>query len=281
MTATLLPLTIALSLLSQSPPAAAPEDGSHEDRLRYLKDKASRLTLIDESTKRPLTLTEEPVLRFSNPERDRGTWDGATFLWLDGKRPVSAVSFGLRRPNNEVFFEFTSLTKAPLVCERGQTKLWSPPTGALLAQPIADAPPPADNAAGRLLQMRTIARRFSATCIYKEDSSSQLRLLPQPLYRFDDKKQEVLDGAVFAMVVSNDPEVLLLIEASGAAVSVQPPWRYSVGRMSSQQQIVRFDDKEIVSFPPFYKMPSAERKTGPYTETFQGRYQPSVTPRPM
>jgi hypothetical protein len=199
---------------------------------------------------------------------------------LDGKRPVSAVSFGLRRPNNEVFFEFTSFVNAPLVCERGESKLWFPQTGGLLAQPIPDAPPPADSAAGRLSQMRTIARRFSATCIYKEETFSQLRLLPQPLYRFDDKKQNVVDGGVFAMVVSNDPEILLLIEASNVAAVGQPQWRYSVGRMSSQKQIVRFDDQEIVTFPAFYKMPAVERKTGPYTETFQGRYHPPVGPLP-
>jgi len=280
MAATFLPLAIAISLVSQNPQAAAPADGSHEDRLRFIKDKASRLSLFYESSHEALSLANEPVLRFSNPERDHGTWDGATFLWLDGKRPVSAVSLSLRRPNNEVVFEFTSFVKVPLVCERGETKLWTPKNGGLLAQPIPDAPAAADSTTGRLAQMRTIARRFSAECFYKEETATQLRLLPQPLYRLADEKQGVVDGALFAMVVSNDPEILLLIESSNVASAGESPWRYSVCRMSSLKQVVRFDEKEIVSFPAFYKTPSAERKTGPYAESFQGRYHPPANPPP-
>ena len=62
--------------------------------------------------------------------------------------------------------------------------------------------------------MRTLARRFSATCYYKEEIT-QLRVLPQPLYRFSDEKRGIVDGALFALVVSNDAELLLLLEAAG------------------------------------------------------------------
>jgi len=271
---TSLPITIVITLLTQLPPGPEQADRGHEDRLRFIKEKASRLDLSYASTQESLTLTAEPVLRFSNPERDRGTWDGATFLWLDRKRPVSAASFGLRRPNNDVFFEFTSFVAAPLTCKRGETVLWAPLSGSLIAQPLANVSPAADLPASRLTQMRDIARRFSAKCVYKEETASQLRLLPQPIYRFADEEAHIRDGAVFVMVISNDPEILLLIEALSDSSPDKPQWRYSVCRMSSQQQIVRFDNEEIATFPAFYQLPPAERKAGPYTESFQGKYRP-------
>src|SRR5204862_237492 len=121
-------------------------------------------------------LKEEPILRYSNPERDSGTWDGATFLWLDGARPIAAICFGIRRPNNAVFREHTSFSKTPLVCRKASGIAWTPHTGGLLDRDMPDAPSPAENAQGRLNQMRTLARRFSGTCYYKE-SATQLRLM--------------------------------------------------------------------------------------------------------
>ena len=76
-------------LPAESPAAAA----ERQERLQYMKDKASKFTLRRESSpEQSLKLKEEPILRFSNPERDSGTWDGATFLWLDGAQPIAAIA---------------------------------------------------------------------------------------------------------------------------------------------------------------------------------------------
>jgi hypothetical protein len=127
--------------------------------------------------------------------------------------------------------------------------------------------------------MRTLARRFSGACYYKEDAT-QLRLMPQPLYRFADKKQGILDGALFALVVSNDAEMFLLLEAAADAAKEKPKWRYSLARMSSLKHVIRLDDQEIWTIPGYYTIPAAERKAGPYIEAFDGTFTSSAEPAP-
>src|SRR5262249_28266409 len=47
------------------------------------------------------------------------------------------------------------------------------------------APPPAVSAPQRLTQMRALAREFSATTRDQNEAEWELRLLPQPLYRYE------------------------------------------------------------------------------------------------
>lgn len=265
--------TSLLFVLLAQPPSA--EEAGRQERLQYMQERGAEFALYRQGSQEPLPLKTEPVLRYSNPERDSGTWDGTTFLWLDGVRPVASISFGIRRPNDSVFREMTSFSEKPLACSKGDAVVWEPQTGGLAFRPAPEAPPPATTAASRLTQMRTLARRFSASCTFKEDTS-QLRLLTQPLYRYADDKQSILDGALFALVVSNDPEMFLLLEARVAAGD-KPQWHYALARMSSLKQTVNLDEKEIWSVPGFYTIPAPERRTGPYVEAYQGKFVSALT----
>ena len=59
-----------------------------------------------------------------------------------------------------------------------------------------------------------IAREFSATTRDAQENRWELRLLSQPIYRYESTDPDVLDGALFAIVTSagTDPEAILLIE---------------------------------------------------------------------
>src|SRR5688500_3019649 len=115
MSAVLIPLMITVAALAQSRTEPSTEEAERQERLRLMKEKCVKFVLSREtSPNQPLKLKDEPVLRFSNPERDSGTWDGATFLWLEGTRPVAALCFGIRRPDNSVFREHTSFSSTPL-----------------------------------------------------------------------------------------------------------------------------------------------------------------------
>lgn len=248
---------------------AETDEAARQERLQFMQERAAEFTLTREGADEPLVLKTEAVVRYSNPERDEGTWDGATYLWLEGARPVAAISFGIRRPKNAVFREVTSFSQTPLTCQKGGAVVWSPQTGGLAPRSLPDAPAPAATPTGRLTQMRAQARRFSAACTLKEDTT-QLRLMPQPLYRYADEKQGLLDGAVFALVVSNDPEMFLILETIRPQGSDEHQWQYSLARMSSLLHTVQLDEQEIWSIPGYYKIPAGERKTGPYMESYQG-----------
>jgi hypothetical protein len=274
-------LTIAANSLGQMEelPALSPEDRA--EQLRFFKEHAAELTLLPSATaNKPFPLLTEPVLRYSNAERDIGSLDGAAFLWLDGTRPIAAVSYSIRRLRSEAYRECTSFADSPLVCRHGEKDIWSPKTGGLLTQKLAGAPAPAAGKVQRLTQMREQARRFSADTINpRTEDTTQLRLLTQPLYRFADEAAEVIDGGLFAFVVSNDPELFLLIEATRGAGDAEASWRYSLARMSSQKLIIRLDDKEVWSTTNYWQDRSEDRRTGPYVEQRTGTF-PNISTAP-
>ncbi|HMC09793.1 MAG TPA: hypothetical protein VKH44_00830 [Pirellulaceae bacterium] len=266
-------LTVAVGQVPENPEAT---DAAREERLQFIKQKAAQFELFRESApQQPVSLKENPLLRYSIPERDNGTWDGATFLWTDGARPIAAIAVGIRRPNDAVFRELTSLCTEGLVCRKLGNVVWSAKSGGLMNQPLANSPPPAATESGRLTQMRSLARRFSATCVRRGDAT-ELRLMPQPLYRFNEEKQGIIDGALFGLVVSNDAEILLLLEAVQAPAAGQAGWRFSLARMSSLDLSVRLGDTEIWSAPRFYSIPAADRKTGPYVEAAEGSFTSQI-----
>lgn len=250
--------------------------------MRFFKEKAAELGLFRGSkAKEPQPLLREPVLRYSNSERVIGSLDGATFLWLEGARPLAAVSFSVRRVGNAVYRECTSFSGMPLECRVGEAAEWSPEIGGLVEKRLPEGPAPAERKAQRLTQMRALARRFTARCYdSRTGEPTDLRLLPQPLYRFEDEKAGVLDGALFAFVVSNDPELFLLLEAARDGERGAAAWRFSLARMSSLPETVRLDDKEVWSVQNYYQDRAEDRKTGAHSEAKVGTFTPRAAPPP-
>ena len=58
-----------------------------------------------------------------------------------------------------------------------------------------------------------------------------LRLLSQPVARYESKSGGVIDGALFAFVEATDPEVFLLLEMRPAGT--KHGWHYGLARMAS------------------------------------------------
>jgi hypothetical protein len=271
-----LPMLSVIVVFGQTATAPAAGDSVREEQMRFLKEKSAELSLFHHAdSKTTLPLAAQPVLHYSNPVGLSS--DGAMFLWLAGNRPVAAVSFSLRRPNNAVYRECASLWGTPLDCRQDGTSVWSPKAGGLLAQRLKGAPVPAERESRRLGQMRDIARRFAVTWHHsRTDETTQLRMLPTPLYRFAAEKEGILDGALFAFVVTNDPEMLLLLEAARDKPGEAAHWRYSFARMSSLKEVVRLDNEEIWAVPHYHSDPTEDKKTGHYTEQRVGVFVPAA-----
>jgi hypothetical protein len=79
----------------------------------------------------------------------------------------------------------------------------------------------------------------------------ELRLLPQPLYRYESADPDILDGAVFAFVTSagTDPEALLVLEARKPSGKDLPVWHYAVSRFTDTELRVKHKDKEVFTAP--------------------------------
>ena len=72
----------------------------------------------------------------------------------------------------------------------------------------------------------------------------ELRLLAQPVLRYADSTNPVLDGAVFVFAHGTNPEVLLLIEAIGDDAATAK-WHYSFARSGSAEMHVELDGKQV------------------------------------
>lgn len=70
----------------------------------------------------------------------------------------------------------------------------------------------------------------------------------QPLYRYEEPKGDLLDGALFTFVQGTDPQVLLLIEArrddSGKA-----SWQYALARLNGITLRAFYNDRKVWEAP--------------------------------
>jgi hypothetical protein len=235
-----------------------PEDPLRQKRLELLESRVDRFqfAVADQSDKE-LKRGGKPILRWSNPVRDFVN-DGVTFLILEGERPRAILSVWARSrdpklESGEVLWEAASLSEDPLSCRHGDRMLWSPKTGGIVGQPIAGAPQPLPRATQRLVQMRELARRFTAVS-QKAGSPHDLRLLTQPLYRYSGEAAGGLDGAIFAFVEGNDPELLLLVEA--VADRKDHRWQFSLARMTTFPLNVRLDEREVFAVEAYSRTTS-------------------------
>jgi hypothetical protein len=255
------------TLLAATPPSLAaqpaPADGKDDklsvqkERLAATKRMAARYELAagkDGETK--LQLTEEPVLRWSNPERNSG--DGCLYLFTDKGRPQAALTIYLTEDRKAWNHEFQSLAERELVAKKGQAVAWAPDKPGVEFKPVPGAPAPAETAAGRLVQMRALADRFTATVTFRNDKSA-LRRLTAPVHRYGDPKRDPVDGAVFAFVQATDPEVLLLLESrvSGGAAR----WYYALARQTMWVLELDYDGRQVWTVEKWDRATSHPRQT--------------------
>jgi hypothetical protein len=123
--------------------------------------------------------------------------------------------------------------------------------------PIPEAPVVAKKKSDRTFQMRELASRFDAHQFWKE--RFELRLLPKPIYRYEDADHGIVDGAVYALVHGTNPEVLLLLEAHSNADG-SAHWKVGFGSLAGARCVVRLDEKEFWTCPEHTGNPDDPRQ---------------------
>jgi hypothetical protein len=175
-----------------------------------------------------LVLQKEAVLRWDNPARTGE--DGALFVWMHGGRPEMIGTIFTYRFKDTLSrkHEFHSLAAGPLVAEFRGKSVWSPAQAGVTFQPVAGAPPPAATTRQRLTQMKSLARDFALSMADAEGQQYQLRLLSQPLVRYEPEDKQIQDGALFAFSLGTDPEAILLLESRSVKDAFQ--WQFAFAR---------------------------------------------------
>ncbi len=200
-----------------------------------------------------LTLREEPVLTWSNPEHGRVY--GHVFLWTAGGRPEAIASiYRWYHPLKHSSFELQSLSPGGLKASRAGSRLWEPHAAGIELKPLPHSPAPAKTPPQRLIQMRQLSRRFRVEATDRAEVESHLRLLTAPLYRYENTEQELIDGALFAFVQATDPDAVLLLEARRRSDG-STAWQFGLARLNSIELRAFHEDRQVWSAP---ELPWAE-----------------------
>lgn len=200
----------------------------------------------DAQTGKEFERVENPVLRYTVPDRGQGT-QGTMWIWGRKGRPVAVLEM-IRHLGHEDWFCFHATSDDPikLTARTGQT--WTPKSSDLKFRTLPDAPQPAETPTGRFRQMKAFARQFTAHEFW-ENARHEMRLLPVPLHRYEDRDRQLLDGAIFGIVLGTHPEATLFLEAVQPVGDAKPIWQFAVGRSGAAEMVVLYDDKEVHHMP--------------------------------
>jgi hypothetical protein len=247
------------------PPAAPPKkeelSGNAAKAAEFAAAEAVRYEIRHADTNKPaLQLLPEPVLRWSNPLR--GEVHGSVYLWTNNGCPEVAASIYQFFHMKQLNIELVSLSEAALRADRNGRLRWSPEAGVKFA-PLPGGPRPAATPDARQLQMRALARKFTGYLAEPEEADNkltELRLLANPLHRYEAADGSGREGAVFALVTTNDPEIVLLIESRKGKGGRE--WVWAAARMHFRPLQLKLADVVVwdvpAAAPPWNKIRGPE-----------------------
>ena len=132
------------------------------------------------------------------------------FIWTAGGRPAAAATFYRKILNGGPYeqHEFQSLAVIDAATSAYVRRVvWRSTVPGIELAPIPGAPKPAATPVARLRQMHALAEEFRAE-VSELKGTSALRMLTQPLYRYETSRSDPGDGTLFVFAHATDPEVL-------------------------------------------------------------------------
>ncbi len=194
-----------------------------------------------------LEMLPNPLLTYGDAARNNEA--GTLWAWGKSGRPAAFLELYRNVGPDQPWVHALTLTSPELVQLTGPTgKKWTPQTSHFALKDVPGSPEVGGQPAVRLRQMKDISRRFEAHEFWDPSNSRfELRLLVQPVHRYQDEAAKLTDGAVFVLAHGTNPEVLVQIEAH--ATEQPPRWRYSLARLGSAEFHVLLDGKEVWTEP--------------------------------
>lgn len=242
-------LILCLALLGQAADAPKLDEKQLVKLLEpYYQEQAAEYEFfLDEARQQKCELVEKPVMRWTADGNS-----GAVWVWTrQGRAEVIGCLGAYVNPSGKLegFHEFHALTVKPLQkVGIGTVRSWESQKPGVELKRLASAEEPAATDKLRLIQMRSLAREFTAQ-MRSGKNTHTLRLTPTPLFRFQSTNPDVLDGALFSFLWDNgtDPEVLLLLEALKTAEG--PRWHFTPVRFTWREVWLTRDEKELWRVP--------------------------------
>jgi hypothetical protein len=242
----------------QAEPAPAPAEPELDAKLLarwgevYLQEAQQYEIFLGTDRKVALKLEPKPVFRWAEPQA-RNRFNGVIYVWTHAGRPevIGSIwaSGGPAPPGKwKLCHTFHSLATGPLEAYRNGEGSWAPAKGGVEPKLAPDAPVPGKTLSQRLTQMKSIARDITVLQAVdpEETKEVELRLLPQPIYRYEAGDDASRDGAIFAYLRDWDPEILLLVESRDTPDG--PRWHYEPFRFCYLSARAKYKDTEVWSY---------------------------------
>jgi hypothetical protein len=219
-----------------------PADGAANARLRRAQEYVGALDVRLATGGDLVSRIDHPLLTYGDPARD--STDGTLWAWGKEGRPLVMME-SFRNANGSRSNAISLTSTEMVIMKTPASGAWHPQRTHIEPAPLAGAPAPDEKETVRLRQLRDQARRFTGHEFWNpENSRYEFRLLVQPVYRYRDERQAILDGAVFVLAYESNPEVLLLIEALRPAAD-KGQWQYVLARLGSAELHVELDGQEV------------------------------------
>jgi hypothetical protein len=222
------------------------------ESLREMKQMIGTLQVstVNETDKVEAKPLAKPLLHYY--DQPRKILDGT--LWCFGEQGRPAAFCKIEKiavaGRNRWLYCFASLSTSPIEAEWAEGKTFSAKDPGVRFLDLPGAPLPAEGKEGRSRQVKDLVRRISVSLadpdlMFQEN----LRLLTQPLYRYEDAKAGILEGAIFGFSTNGTcPDLIVLVEAQkmkdAAAI-----WKIAAARMTNCELRLRDKDCEIWSAP--------------------------------
>ena len=240
---------LAPNTLAQETEVESPDPTSKEamaTRLEYMTTQAQSFKGSRKKDKGKIVPMDKPLLRWTNPYSN--VKDGVLVGWVDEKGLPMAVAQIYLLPDSYTVWsiELQSLSQDAFELASPNNGPWRPNKPGVTWAPFPSKKiKPADSKALRLAQMRRLAKRFRGDDNFEEKDESVLRLMPNPMVRYEDKEKGLVDGAVFALVHGTDPEMIIMVELREDKQSKKREYHYALAPMTSYELRGYLDGEEV------------------------------------
>ncbi len=238
----------------QTPPEADVTKQQREQRLVVMREHVKEFSVVRRvgDEREPVELRSDPLLRYS--DQPRGFIDATLWCWKSEGRPVALAKVEMAVADDKAAFWMhcvASLDESPISMTLGGIRGLSTSKAGFELRTIPRGPVPEETAAARLHQMKELIGRFAATIHSKHRGNAELvpeelRLLPSPLHRYADDKQDIRDGVIFALTTNGtNPALMIVIELRPGEGDDPPEWKYGIVNMTADDVHLRLDEAEV------------------------------------
>lgn len=234
---------VACAAVAQTPEETDVSRERRESRLKMMRTRVAGLATTGRDGQ-PAGFADEPALRFN--DTPRGVVDGS--MWMLGKsgRPAAVLTLEFY-DNDTVMYELSSNAEPPQSV-RGVNWEWKPQDQPFDWTKIPVKAAPGATAKLRQSQLKLLVREFSASEEFN-DQVHQLRVLPRPIYEYEDAESGILSGAVFVVANGTNAEILMLIEARAKTDEEPAYWVAGFSRLATASLDVKYAKDEFWSSP--------------------------------